>query len=58
MRHLTTLQAPTSPRGIRIKTVSPNVVEESLDTYGAFFPGFELVRVQSVADALSAPPMA
>ena len=46
------------PRGIRIKTVSPNVVEESLDTYGAFFPGFEPVRAQSVADSLSAPPMA
>ncbi|WP_075723218.1 short chain dehydrogenase [Corynebacterium stationis] len=46
------------PRGIRIKTVSPNVVEESVDTYGAFFPGFEPVRAQSVADSLSAPPMA
>ena len=46
------------PRGIRIKTVSPNLVEESLDTYGAFFPGFEPVRAQSVADSLSAPPMA
>ena len=46
------------PRGIRIKTVSPNVVEESLDTYGAFFPCFEPVRAQSVANSLSAPPMA
>ena len=46
------------PCGIRIKTVSPNVVEESVDTYGAFFPGFEPVRAQSVADSLSAPPMA
>lgn len=47
-----------TPRGIRIKTVSPNVVEESLDTYGAFFPCFEPVRAQSVANSLSAPPMA
>ena len=39
------------PRGIRIKKVSPNVVEESLDTYGAFFPCFEPVRAQSVANS-------
>ena len=45
-------------RGIRINTVSPNVVEESLDTSCAFLPGFEPVRAQSVANSLSAPPMA
>ena len=39
------------PRGIRINTVSPNVVEESLDTYGDFFPGSEPVPAQSVANA-------
>ncbi|PQM73359.1 short chain dehydrogenase [Corynebacterium sp. J010B-136] len=39
------------PRGIRINTVSPNAVEESLDTYGAFFPGSEPVSAQSVANA-------
>ena len=28
-------------RGIRINVVSPTVLEESLDAYGPFFPGFE-----------------
>lgn len=37
------------PRGIRINSVSPNVIQESLDKYGAFFPGFEAVPVQRVA---------
>ena len=46
------------PRGIRINTDSPNVVEESLDTSCAFLPGFEPVRAQSVANSVSAPPMA
>ena len=46
------------PRGIRVNTVSPNVVEESLDTSCACLPGFEPVRAQSVANSLSAPPMA
>jgi|GEM_PF-4887825 len=27
------------PRGIRINSVSPNVLVESLDKYGDFFPG-------------------
>jgi len=31
------------PRGIRINNVSPNVLEESMDTYGPYFPGFEPV---------------
>ncbi|MGV2806747.1 short chain dehydrogenase, partial [Clostridium perfringens] len=29
------------PRGIRINSVSPNVLQESLGKYGEFFPGFE-----------------
>jgi len=31
------------PRGIRINNVSPNVLEESMSTYGPYFPGFEPV---------------
>ena len=31
------------PRGLRINAVSPNVLSESMDAYGAFFPGFEPV---------------
>jgi NAD(P)-dependent dehydrogenase (short-subunit alcohol dehydrogenase family) len=31
------------PRGIRINVVSPTILEESLDAYGAYFPGFEPV---------------
>jgi NAD(P)-dependent dehydrogenase (short-subunit alcohol dehydrogenase family) len=39
------------PRGLRINNVSPNVVEESLDKYGPFFPGFESVPASRVAKA-------
>jgi NAD(P)-dependent dehydrogenase (short-subunit alcohol dehydrogenase family) len=39
------------PRGIRINNVSPNVVEESLEKYGPYFPGFEPVPVSRVARA-------
>jgi len=34
------------PRGLRINAVSPNVLVESLDDYGAYFPGFEAVTAQ------------
>ena len=34
------------PRGLRINVVSPNVLVESLDDYGAYFPGFEAVTAQ------------
>ncbi|MCC8373520.1 MULTISPECIES: short chain dehydrogenase [Photorhabdus] len=37
------------PRGIRINSVSPNVLQESLDKYGAFFPGFNAVPASRVA---------
>lgn len=37
------------PRGIRINSVSPNVLQESLDKYGEFFPGFEAVPATRVA---------
>ena len=38
------------PRGIRINTVSPNVLVEAT-SYHASFPGFHQVSAQSVADA-------
>lgn len=37
------------PRGIRINSVSPNVLQESLEKYGKFFPGFEAVPASRVA---------
>lgn len=37
------------PRRIRINSVSPNVLQESLDKYGDFFPGFEAVPASRVA---------
>lgn len=39
------------PRGIRINNVSPNVVMESMDKYGPYFPGFEPVPVSRVVNA-------
>jgi NAD(P)-dependent dehydrogenase (short-subunit alcohol dehydrogenase family) len=38
-------------RGIRINAVSPTVVQESLETYGPFFRGFEAAPVGRVAMA-------
>ncbi|SHE13991.1 short chain dehydrogenase [Chlamydia abortus] len=37
------------PRGIRINSISPNVLQESWDKYGEFFPGFEAVPASRVA---------
>jgi NAD(P)-dependent dehydrogenase (short-subunit alcohol dehydrogenase family) len=39
------------PRGIRINNVSPNILEESLEKYGPFFPGFVPVPASRVAKA-------
>ena len=41
------------PRGIRINAVSPTVLQESIETYGAFFRGFEAVPASRVALAYS-----
>ena len=41
------------PKGIRINSVSPGVVLESMDTYGEFFRGHEPVTVARVALAYS-----
>ena len=37
------------PRGIRINTVSPTVLEESMSVYGPYFRGFEPVTAQRAA---------
>ncbi|MEC0243497.1 short chain dehydrogenase [Paenibacillus dokdonensis] len=39
------------PRSIRINNVSPNVLEESMDSYGPFFRGFEPVPAARAAKA-------
>ncbi len=39
------------PRGIRINNVSPNVLVESIEKYGPYFPGFEPVPASRVAQA-------
>jgi NAD(P)-dependent dehydrogenase (short-subunit alcohol dehydrogenase family) len=41
------------PRGLRINVVNPTVVEESLDTYGPYFRGFEAAPASRVALAYS-----
>jgi NAD(P)-dependent dehydrogenase (short-subunit alcohol dehydrogenase family) len=38
-------------RGLRINVVSPNVLKESEEKYGAFFKGFEPVPADKVANA-------
>jgi len=37
------------PPGRRINAVSPSVLQEALDSYGPFFPGFEAVSAARVA---------
>ncbi|OCA88002.1 short chain dehydrogenase [Bacillus sp. FJAT-27225] len=37
------------PRGIRINTVSPGIIAESIKKYGPYFPGFEPVPASRVA---------
>jgi len=39
------------PRGLRINSVSPGLLEESLDVFGAYFPGHETVPADRVAKA-------
>lgn len=39
------------PRGIRINNVSPNVLEESVEDYDSYFPGFGSVSSSRVAQA-------
>ncbi len=37
------------PRGLRINVVSPTIVRESLEKFGAYMPGFEAVPASRVA---------
>ena len=46
-----TAAAAELPRGLRINAVSPSVIEESLDKYGEYFPGFAAVSARDVANA-------
>lgn len=39
------------PRGIRINNVSPNILKESIEVYGPYFPGFVPVPGSKVAAA-------
>lgn len=41
------------PRGVRINSVSPTVLTESLDKYGDYFHGFESIPAQRLAKAYS-----
>jgi len=39
------------PRGLRINAVSPTILQESVDKYGALFKGYEPVSGKQVAQA-------
>ncbi|WP_262488447.1 short chain dehydrogenase [Iodobacter fluviatilis] len=41
------------PRGIRINSISPTLLEESLENYGPYFQGFNTVPAAKVARAYS-----
>lgn len=49
VKHFVKGAAIEMPRGIRINSVSPNVVQESLNKLRDYFPGFEAVPVSRVA---------
>lgn len=46
-----TTAATDLPRGLRINAVSPTVLQESMETYGPFFPGFAPVPAAAAAQA-------
>ncbi|MGL4356513.1 MAG: short chain dehydrogenase [Aeromonas popoffii] len=49
--HFVKAAACELPRGLRINAVSPTVLEESMDKYADFFPGFVPVPAAKVAQA-------
>lgn len=49
--HFVKAAAYELPRGLRINVVSPTVLEESMDKYADFFPGFVPVPAAKVAQA-------
>ena len=51
INHFVQAAANELPNHIRINAVSPTVVTESLPVYGDYFPGFESVSANKVANA-------
>lgn len=51
IEHFVRAAACELPRGLRINVVSPTVLEESMDKYADFFPGFVPVPAARVAQA-------
>lgn len=51
VEHFVKAAACELPRGLRINVVSPTVLEESMDKYADFFPGFVPVPAARVAQA-------
>lgn len=51
IEHFAQAVATVLPKGLRINVVSPSLLEESVDIYGAFFPGFIPVPGTRVAQA-------
>lgn len=51
IEHFVKAAACELPRGLRINVVSPTVLEESMDKYADFFPGFVPVPATRVAQA-------
>ncbi|WP_336289984.1 short chain dehydrogenase [Aeromonas dhakensis] len=51
VEHFVKAAACELPRGLRINVVSPTVLEESMDKYASFFPGFVPVPAARVAQA-------
>ncbi|AZZ90598.1 short chain dehydrogenase [Hahella sp. KA22] len=51
LEHFAVAAAIEAPRGVRINVISPTVLTESWDQYGAFFPGETPVDAVKVAKA-------
>jgi NAD(P)-dependent dehydrogenase (short-subunit alcohol dehydrogenase family) len=51
IEHFVRAVATELPNGIRINVVSPTLLEESVNVFGGFFPGFEPVAGTRVAQA-------
>lgn len=49
LEHFVKSVATELPNGIRINAVNPSILEESVEKYGAFFPGFKPVPSRTVA---------
>ena len=51
VEHFVKVVATELPNGIRINVVSPSLLQESVDVYGDFFPGYQPVSGNLVAKA-------